>query len=156
MTKAPSRLRKPERPRAIADCDLSPLFRKLVAPCYDHIKGQLAESLFKLLDRGWIRRLESGDYEVTPLGWTDLSALGIDLERLRRSKRKPVNVCVERYRGSVYPHTGSHLGALLTERMFELGWLKGKGTKDYELTESGINGLKLLGLKPDWFPVGNS
>ena len=150
--------KKPGAPRTVADCDLSPLFRKLVAPCYDHITGQVGESMFKLLlKRRWLHQLsESGDIEITPQGFKGLAEFGIDVERLRASKRKPVNACIERFGGSQYPHTGSHLGALLTDRLFELGWLQGKGTKNYELTEAGMTGLKQLGLKPDWFPIGSS
>jgi hypothetical protein len=149
---------KKKAPRKVAECDLSPLFRKLVVPCYDHISGQLGESLFELLQtRQWIRRVPgSREFEITPEGWKDLTDFGIDMNRLKTSRRKPVAACVERQGGRLYPHTGAHLGTLLTDRLFKLGWLKGKGTRNYELTEAGMTGLKLLGLKPDWFPVNNA
>jgi len=36
---------------------------------------------------------------------------------------------------------------LLMERIFELGWLKKKDEKRYELTDKGLTGLESLGVR---------
>ena len=120
---------------------------KIISPCYDHIGGLLGESLLRFfLKEELIKRLDD-DYNITDKGLEELEIIGIDLDKLHSNKRKNVNICIESNHGILYEHIGSYLGALLMERMFELGWLKRKDEKRFELTEKGLTGLEFLGVK---------
>jgi hypothetical protein len=120
--------------------------RKLAAVCYDHIGGELGESLFDALVRkGWLAA-EDGELRVTVAGRRGLAGLGVAHEQLYTDKRKPVNACIERHAGMFYSHIGSHLGALLAEALVELGWLNRSG-REYHVTPLGRRGLRKLGVK---------
>ncbi len=123
--------------------------RKMVSACYDHLGGRLGESLYKfLVDETWIRKVGGErEYGITEKGWRELEGFGIDVEKLRTTKRKMVVPCVERHRGVFYPHTGAYLGGLLEERLFELGWLARKEDKVLEITEKGFKGLNSMGIE---------
>lgn len=122
--------------------------RKIVSPCYDHLGGKLGEALFKfLIEQGWIKKSNTRrDYTITENGWKELNKFGIDTKKLSSSKRKIITSCVERSGGNLYEHTGAYLGALLTEYLFDKGWLSKKGEKSYEITEKGLRGIKSLGI----------
>lgn len=120
---------------------------KVVSSCYDHVGGLLGEALLRFfLKEELIKRLDD-DYVITDKGWDELELIGIDVNKLRSIKRKIVNICFESNHGILYEHIGSYLGALLMERMFELGWLKEKNEKRFELTEKGLIGLESLGVR---------
>lgn len=119
----------------------------IVSPCYDHVGGLLGEALLRFfLKEKLIKRLDE-DYIITDNGLGELEIIGIDIDKLRSDKRKIVKVCIESYHGILYEHIGSYLGALLMERIFELGWLRKKDEKRYELTEKGLTGLESLGVR---------
>jgi len=121
--------------------------RIIVNPCYDHVGGLLGEALLRFfLKEKLIKRLEE-DYIITENGWEELEIIGIDIDKLRSYKRKIVKVCIESNHGILYEHIGSYLGTLLMERISELGWLKKKDEKRYELTEKGLTGLESLGVR---------
>lgn len=121
--------------------------RIIVSPCYDHLGGLLGESLLRFfLKEKLIKRLDE-DYIITDNGWEELEIIGIDVDKLRSDKRKIVKVCIESNHGILYEHIGSYLGALLMERIFELGWLKKKDEKRYEITDKGLTGLESLGVR---------
>ncbi|GEM_PF-143340 len=122
---------------------------KMVSPCYDHLGGKLGEALFQfLIEQEWIKRSSEGkDYDITEKGWKEFKTFGIDIYKLRSSKRKIISVCIERSGGNIYGHTGAYLGALLVERLFDLGWLVRKEEKDYEITEKGREGIESLGIE---------
>jgi hypothetical protein len=142
----PGEARKPSRPAP--GCDLSPLFRRIAPTCYDHIGGIVGEELFNcVLSRKWLSaNRRTGEASITSLGWNELREFGIDTDRLRTTKRKPVNACVERHGSRLYRHTGSFLGMLLRDRLLELGWLESVGGKSYSLTPKGIDALLRLGI----------
>ena len=120
--------------------------RKLVTICYDHIGGVLGETIFKfLLKEKWIEQSEN-DYAITEKGWNELEMIGIDISKLKDSKRKTINVCTERNLGIFHEHIGSNLGALLLEHMIELNWLQKKNDKVFELNDNGLQALELLGV----------
>jgi len=120
---------------------------KIITTCHNHLSGLLGEYLLRFfLKEELIKRLED-DFIITDKGWEDLEIIGIDVDKLRSIKGKIVKVCIESNEGILYEHIGSYLGALLMERMFELGWLKNKDEKRYELTEKGLIGLETLGVR---------
>lgn len=122
--------------------------RKQAASCYDHLGGILGEELFHFMQHNrWIVRNDTDtDYLITDEGFTGLEVLGIDIGKLRSTKRKILCRCIERHMGTIYEHTGAYLGTLLMERMLQLGWLIEKAEKQYEITRQGLEGLKNWGI----------
>lgn len=118
--------------------------RPLVSPCYDHLGGLLGERLAsRLVEMGWLTPEPNAG--VTPLGWSGLSQLGIDLAPLTASRRKPINLCQERHGGETYAHVGAHLGFLIRRHFLAVGWLT--ATNDgLELTAAGEAALRQLGV----------
>jgi hypothetical protein len=100
-----------------------------------------------LLRRGWLVR-KSQDPALTPAGRAALRRLGVPVDRLDASPRKPVNFCVERHAGRLYPHVGSHLSSLLTETFVAKGWLAVDG-RDFAVTPAGRRGFRRFGIAPD-------
>ena len=128
--------------------------------CYDHLAGRLGTDLFAaLLERGI---LEGGDgvfdperaredrlaapgwdvdYRLTEGGADTLRDLGVELERPPGSRRPLVRYCIDW--SEQRHHLAGALGAGLTNRMFELKWLKrAKGTRAVHVTPAGAEGLE--------------
>ena len=128
--------------------------------CYDHLAGRLGTDLFAaLLERGI---LEGGDgifdperaredrlaapgwdvdYRLTEGGADTLRDLGVELDRPPGSRRPLVRYCIDW--SEQRHHLAGALGAGLTNRMFELKWLKrAKGTRAVHVTPAGAEGLE--------------
>ncbi|KYK21767.1 hypothetical protein AYK24_03150 [Thermoplasmatales archaeon SG8-52-4] len=119
---------------------------KVINTCYNHVGGLLGEAILRFfLKEELIKRLDN-EYIITEKGWDELEIIGIDIEKLRSNNRKIVNVCIESNHGILYEHIGSFLGTTLMEKMLELGWIKKKDEKIFELTEKGITGLESFGV----------
>ncbi|MBO2462867.1 ArsR/SmtB family transcription factor [Actinomadura violacea] len=123
--------------------------------CYDHLAGRLGVSVMAaLLDRGVLAREAPGPgaggaggaepdgravYRLTAGGRAELAAFGVDTERLPR-RRSTVRYCVDW--GEQRHHLAGPLGAAVTGRMFDLGWLrKGRARRVVHLTDAGERGL---------------
>lgn len=120
--------------------------RTTVERCHDHIGGMLGEAVFKfLLKEKWIENLDD-ELSITDRGWEQLEIMGIDIDLLKNTKRKIVNVCFESNFGIFHEHIGAHLGLLLNELMIKKNWLEKKNEKSMELTDLGITGLSSLGV----------
>ena len=103
--------------------------------CYDHLAGRLGTALMDaLLARGVV-----ADEHVTEAGAERLGELGIDLDAI--SGRRP------RFRSCLdwserRPHAAGKLGAALTARCFELGWVERlDGTRAVRVTPAGEVGF---------------
>jgi hypothetical protein len=119
--------------------------RRAAPVCYGHPGGILGERLCAaLVGKGWLA-LGKSDPLITAAGLRGLARLGLPVERLATSKRKPVNLCVERHAGRLYPHLGSHLSSLLAETFQAKGWLAIDG-RDFRLLPAGRRGLVRLGV----------
>jgi hypothetical protein len=78
-------------------------------------------------------------YRLTSRGREELSALGVDMDRLPR-RRSAIRYCVDW--GEQRHHLAGALGAALTGRMFALDWLRrGKYRRAVRLTDAGRDGL---------------
>ncbi|GAB1332246.1 metalloregulator ArsR/SmtB family transcription factor [Streptomyces sennicomposti] len=132
--------------------------------CYDHLAGQLGTALMgALLDRGVLtgydgvhrpnealrdRPASYGSdisYELTASGRAQLRELGVDTDRLP-PRRPAVRYCVDW--SEHRHHLAGGLGAKLTARLFELGWVRrGASPRVVHVTDAGTEGLKAsLGL----------
>jgi DNA-binding transcriptional ArsR family regulator len=116
--------------------------------CYDHLAGRLGVTLMTALRERGIVAGEGGTddgrsrdvvYRLTGRGREDLSALGVEMDRLPR-RRSAIRYCVDW--GEQRHHLAGALGAALTGRMFALDWLRhGKHRRAVRLTDAGRDGL---------------
>ncbi len=136
--------------------------------CYHHLAGKLGVAVMAaMIDRG---QLDGGDgnhhpevavadrlsapgavvrYRLTPVGRRALAALGVDLDAVDR-QRAPIRYCLDW--SEQRHHLAGPLGAALTDRMFELDWLRRiDATRVVRITESGLTGLReSFGLATGW------
>lgn len=92
--------------------------------CYDHMAGTLGVALhdrFKKL--GWLSDASGGDnaYLLTPKGVTAFEALGIDVEAIRRQRRRFAYACVDW--SERRPHIGGGVGAALLNVALKRKWV---------------------------------
>jgi DNA-binding transcriptional ArsR family regulator len=141
--------------------------------CYDHLAGRAGVALFDaLLAHGIITRtrwpepkpeLTPGPdnvpapqaqaspetLQVTAPGEARLGAFGINMQALRRSRRRLAGECLDWTERR--PHLNGALGAALTARMLELGWLeRNDHNRAVRVTGAGRDGLAAtFGCSPD-------
>jgi DNA-binding transcriptional ArsR family regulator len=87
--------------------------------CYDHLAGALGVALLQALRRD---RLLTLDLEVTKRGARRFAELGIEVERLSARRRPLTRSCLDWTERR--HHLAGALGATLTTRFFELGWIE--------------------------------
>ena len=110
--------------------------------CYDHLAGELGVSLLDGMTRKGFLRVDGADVELTPLGRERFEELGLDLTPTRRAfSRLCLDWTERRY------HLAGSVGAALTERFFELGWIERGAGRAVRLTAKGQRGLRSLGLE---------
>lgn len=91
--------------------------------CYDHMAGAIAVSLHdQFLERHWIAPGAAGSaYEVTPTGAKALQTLGVDVDPLRRQRRRFAYRCLDW--SERRPHLGGALGAAVLALTLRRQWL---------------------------------
>jgi len=109
--------------------------------CYDHLAGEAGVALFAaLLDGGMIEPDTGELYEVTEKGDERFGRLGIDVDELRKGRRRFAGHCLDWTERR--PHLNGSLGATLTTRLIELEWFeRGSTRRALTVTEVGLNGL---------------
>jgi DNA-binding transcriptional ArsR family regulator len=112
--------------------------------CYDHLAGRAGVALFDALIRAGI--LTGGStgqavaYEVTADGADTLAEFGVDVAEVRRSRRGFAGACLDWTQRR--PHLNGALGAAVTGRLLELGWIeRGPSRRAVRVTEPGRAGL---------------
>lgn len=89
--------------------------------CYDHLAGEIAVQLLQtMLDEGWLAGAGQ-DYELTPAGTQQLTALGVSVEPAPGSRRPFARCCVDLTQRR--PHLSGALGAALLAMYVREGWL---------------------------------
>jgi DNA-binding transcriptional ArsR family regulator len=114
--------------------------------CYDHLAGRLGVMLATALerDRTVIRR--NGGYELGSGAPARCAALGIDLAELQTQRRPVVRGCLDWSEREL--HVAGGLGAALTTRFFELGWIRRRDrNRSVELTNEGRAHMSDLGVE---------
>jgi DNA-binding transcriptional ArsR family regulator len=117
--------------------------------CYDHLAGGLGVAVTEaLVERGRLDPNADG-YEVTPAGETWLNALEVDVEGVRSGRRAFARACLDW--SERRPHLAGALGAALTARFFEVGWIaRLDGTRAVVATAVGRRALRReLGVTAD-------
>jgi DNA-binding transcriptional ArsR family regulator len=94
--------------------------------CYDHLAGRAGVALLDALLRGGVLTGEGtgpdAAYEVTTVGADVLAAFGVDVTAVRRSRRRFAGACLDWTQRR--PHLNGALGAAVTGRLLELGWIQ--------------------------------
>jgi hypothetical protein len=127
--------------------------------CYDHLAGRLGVApMNALIDGGSITggdgahhpetaatdRLSAPghdiDYRLTGHGAANLTEFGIDLDALHSHQRPLIRYCLDWTEQA--HHLAGSLGAALTDRLFELNWLRRTPVnRAVRLTGTGRTGL---------------
>jgi DNA-binding transcriptional ArsR family regulator len=112
--------------------------------CYDHLAGRYGVALFNaLLAQEAIKRPVEmrGDIELGPRGPEIFAKLGLDLEALRRERRRFAFACPDWTERR--PHLGGVLGAALWAQFVERGWVvKQQGIRAIIVTDLGKQKLQ--------------
>jgi len=110
--------------------------------CYDHLAGRLGTALMDaLLERGLV-----ADEHVTAHGAEALTRLGIDVDSIP-GRRPTFRSCLDW--SERRPHAAGKLGAALTSRSFELGWIERRDSgRAVRVTRAGTAGFaEAFGLR---------
>jgi DNA-binding transcriptional ArsR family regulator len=115
--------------------------------CYDHLAGRAGVGLMDaLLRTGVLKELGAADsparmiLEVTPAGEESLTSFGIKVDELRHGRRRFTGACLDWTERRA--HLSGALGAAITGRLFELGWVeRGSRPRSVNLTTDGRSGL---------------
>jgi DNA-binding transcriptional ArsR family regulator len=109
--------------------------------CYDHFAGMLGVGLADSLCRHEYVLLADEGGEVTESGVAFLTRFGVDLAQLRQRRRAFCRPCLDWTERRA--HIGGSVGAGLSTRLFELGWVARKrDTRAVTITARGQKGLK--------------
>ncbi len=91
--------------------------------CYDHMAGTAGVALHdRLHAQGWLSGLQSGSYELTPDGAIALESLGVEVDAVRRARRRFACACLDW--SERRPHLGGALGAAWLQLSLRRGWVR--------------------------------
>lgn len=130
--------------------------------CYDHLAGQAGVALLDALLAGGVlagstdglpadgreppagaapqARQDLAVLEVTAAGQATLAAFGVNAASLRHSRRRFAGACLDWTERR--PHLNGALGAAITARLLELGWIeRGAHRRAVRVTPAGQEGL---------------
>lgn len=113
---------------------------RLARTCYDHLAGKLAVQLASALVTDGVLTQADGSYTLSGSGGRRLSAFGLDIATLERTRRSFAHPCLDW--SERRHHVAGALGAALLDRMVELGWLgRSPGSRAVRIHETGRHGL---------------
>jgi DNA-binding transcriptional ArsR family regulator len=129
----------PKPVRSLRESDQSKALH-FARTCYDHIAGEVGVALTdRMLALGIISE-DRRDFVVTTDGAKWFRDFGIDLDEIRRGRRHFARQCLDW--SERRHHTAGALGAAVTSRLFNLGWIdRIPGGRAIRVTEHGFRGL---------------
>ena len=103
---------------------LSPQARALSAAriCYDHLAGRLSVDLTDAFVAREYIVLDDKAAEITRAGTRFFTKFGVELPARRSTRRRSSRLCLDWTEGR--PHIAGPLGAAITKRCFDLGWME--------------------------------
>lgn len=122
----------------------TPPFLREARTCYDHMAGASAVALHdRMQELGWLSAAGGGDaYDLTPRGLESMRGLGVDVETLRRSRRRFAYACLDW--SERRPHIGGALGAELLSLALKRRWVIGhREGRRLTVTALGRRALRL-------------
>lgn len=109
--------------------------------CYDHLAGAVGVAVTRGMVDSGILVGELDCYQVSASGSAWFAGWGIDLDQLRRTRRRFATPCLDW--SERHHHLAGSLGAALTRALFARGWLlRIPGGRAVRLTEAGREGLQ--------------
>jgi DNA-binding transcriptional ArsR family regulator len=127
------------RVRSLREATRAELLR-YARTCYDHLAGQLGVALTRALEHDKALTRHDDTYVLGRRAETRFRALGIDLAELNRLRRPLVRGCLDWSEREL--HLAGALGAALTQRLHELGWLvRRAGNRSIAVTPAGRAGF---------------
>jgi DNA-binding transcriptional ArsR family regulator len=116
--------------------------------CFDHLAGRLSVELTDSLVARELIVLGDEVAEITTAGGRFLTGFGVELRAGRLLRRRASRLCLDWTERR--PHLAGMVGAALTTRYFELGWMERvPGTHAVIVTPSGRRGFqKTFGVLP--------
>jgi len=116
--------------------------------CYDHLAGRAGVALTEaMLKQHVIVAKGDRDYRVTARGADWLRELGLEVEKLRCSKRHIARRCLDWTERR--PHVGGALGAALLQHFLAKGWLaRSRESRALRVTQKGRISFVKLGVPP--------
>jgi DNA-binding transcriptional ArsR family regulator len=90
--------------------------------CYDHLAGRLSVDLTDALVAREYMALDDEGAEITAAGARFLTGFGIALPARRPARRRLGRLCLDWTERR--PHIAGTIGAALTRRYFDLGWME--------------------------------
>jgi DNA-binding transcriptional ArsR family regulator len=119
--------------------------------CYDHFAGRLGVAIADALVTTGAMVEEGRNFRMTEAGEGRLSCLGIEVAELRRSRRPICRWCLDW--SERRPHLAGAIGARLTSRSLEAGWVRRvddsravRVTPGGERVFADVLGLRLAGV----------
>jgi hypothetical protein len=89
--------------------------------CYDHLAGRLSVDLIDSFAARQYIVPDDDIAEITPAGARFLGEFGVELPARRSSRRHFCRLCLDWTERR--PHIAGEIGAAITRRCFDLGWL---------------------------------
>lgn len=109
--------------------------------CYDHLAGYLGVSVTDALERQHLIDEEGGSFVLTAAGRRHLFDFGVDVDALSQRRRPLVRSCLDWTERR--PHLAGALGAAMTQRMLEAGWVRPqRASRALTVTATGVTGLR--------------
>ena len=90
--------------------------------CYDHLAGRLCVDLTDAFVARKYVVLDAAAAEITAAGTRFFTEFGIELPRLRSTRRHFCRLCLDWTERR--PHIAGTVGAAITKRYFDLGWME--------------------------------
>jgi DNA-binding transcriptional ArsR family regulator len=114
--------------------------------CYDHLAGRLSVDLADFFTAHEYIVPSEDAAEITPAGTRFLTEFGIDVSALSSTRRHFCRLCLDWTERR--PHIAGAVGAALTKRCFDLGWIERmKHSGAVIVTASGQRGfLETFGI----------
>lgn len=114
---------------------------KLARTCYDHLAGRLGVALTNAMVEKGVLKEKQESFEITAKGRDDLSAFGLDLDAITKSRRAHASRCLDWSERT--PHLGGALGAAILEQVEARNWIsRKKGSRAVTVTPRGREELK--------------
>jgi DNA-binding transcriptional ArsR family regulator len=110
--------------------------------CYDHLAGRLSVDLTDaFVAREYVVVDDDDAAEITTAGIHFLAEFGIELPAGRSTRRRVCRLCLDWTERR--PHIAGALGAAITKRCFDLGWMeRTKGGHAVVVTPAGRRGFQ--------------
>jgi DNA-binding transcriptional ArsR family regulator len=109
--------------------------------CYDHLAGRLSVDLTDAFVAREYIVLEDEGAHITATGSDFLSRFGVELPTGRATRRRSCRLCLDWTERR--PHIAGAVGAALTRRYFDLGWMERmQRSQAVAVTASGRRGFR--------------